>query len=125
MVTALNEGENIFVWTVSNGVCEQQRDTIIIQYEICPDTVLFVPEGFSPNGDGVNDVFVISGANGKKVGVQIFNRWGSKVYESNNYQNDWGGTNDDKKELLDATYYYIITVEGEAKARTGYLTLWR
>lgn len=125
LVTALNEGENIFVWTVSNGVCEQQRDTIIIQYEICPDTVLFVPEGFSPNGDGVNDVFVISGANGKKVGVQIFNRWGSKVYESNNYQNDWGGTNDDKKELLDATYYYIITVEGEAKARTGYLTLWR
>jgi len=124
-VTNLSEGENILIWTSVNGVCPILTDTIIVQYQNCPDTTVFIPEGFSPNGDGTNDVFIISGTGGKNVSVQIFNRWGSKVYENNNYQNDWGGTNEDSKELLDATYYYIIKVDGEDKARTGYITVWR
>ena len=124
-ISNLNEGENILVWTSVNGVCPIQTDTIIIQFQACPDTSVFIPEGFSPNNDGTNDVFIISGTGGGTVSVQIFNRWGSKVYENNNYQNDWGGTNEDAKELLDATYYYIIKVNGEEKARTGYLTIWR
>nr|MBP8249429.1 tandem-95 repeat protein [Chitinophagales bacterium] len=124
-ITNLNEGENILIWTSVNGVCPILSDTIIIQYQLCPDTTVFIPEGFSPNNDGTNDVFIISGTGGANVSVQIFNRWGSKVYENNNYQNDWGGTNEDTKELLDATYYYIIKVDGEEKARTGYLTIWR
>jgi gliding motility-associated-like protein len=121
----LNEGENILIWTSVNGVCPLSSDTIIIQYQTCPDTTVFVPEGFSPNNDGTNDVLVISGTGGRVVSVQVFNRWGSKVYENNNYQNDWGGSNEDSKELLDATYYYIIKVDGEDKARTGYITIWR
>lgn len=125
VITNLNEGENILIWTSVNGLCPMLTDTIIVQYEPCPDTTVFVPEGFSPNNDGTNDVFVISGTGGANVSVQIFNRWGSKVYENNNYQNDWGGTNEDSKELLDATYYYIIKVDGEDKARTGYITIWR
>jgi gliding motility-associated-like protein len=124
-ITNLNEGENILVWTSVNGVCPMLSDTIIIQYQACPDTTVFIPQGFSPNNDGTNDVFIITGTGGKNVSVQIFNRWGSKVYENNNYQNDWGGTNEDSKELLDATYYYIIKVDGEAEARTGYITVWR
>ena len=124
LFSGLSDGENSIVWTTANGVCPLQTDTLIITVQACPDTAVFVPEGFSPNGDGVNDVFVVN-SNGKTVSVQFFNRWGSKVYENNNYQNDWGGNNSDSKELLDATYYYIIKVEGEAKARTGYITLWR
>lgn len=124
-IANLSEGENILVWTSVNGVCPILTDTIIIQFQPCPDTTLFIPEGFSPNGDGTNDKFIISGTGGANVSVQIFNRWGSKVYENSNYQNDWGGTNEDSKELLDATYYYIIKVDGEEKARTGYITIWR
>jgi gliding motility-associated-like protein len=124
-ITNLNEGENILVWTAANGLCPLLSDTIIIQFQACPDTTVFIPEGFSPNGDGTNDVLIISGTGGANVSVQIFNRWGSKIYENNNYQNDWGGKNEDSKELLDATYYYIIKVDGEAEARTGYLTIWR
>jgi gliding motility-associated-like protein len=124
-ITNLSKGENILIWTSVNGVCPILSDTIIVQVQDCPDTTVFIPEGFSPNGDGTNDLFVISGINGANVSVQIFNRWGSKVYENNNYQNDWGGTNEDSKELLDATYYYIIKVDGEDKARTGYITVWR
>jgi gliding motility-associated-like protein len=124
-ISNLNEGENILIWTAVNGVCPLQSDTIIVQFQSCPDTSVFIPEGFSPNNDGTNDVLVISGTGGSAVSIQIFNRWGSKVYENNNYQNDWGGTNENSKELLDATYYYIIKVDSEDKARTGYLTIWR
>jgi gliding motility-associated-like protein len=124
-ITNLNEGENILVWTATNGLCPLLSDTIVIQFKPCPNTTVFIPEGFSPNGDGTNDVLSITGTGGANVSVQIFNRWGSKIYENNNYQNDWGGKNEDSKELLDATYYYIIKVDGEAEARTGYLTIWR
>jgi gliding motility-associated-like protein len=124
-ITNLNVGENVIIWTSVNGLCPMLTDTIIIQFQECPDTTVFIPEGFSPNNDGTNDEFIISGTGGKNVSVQIFNRWGSKVYENNNYQNDWRGTNEDSKELLDATYYYIIKVDGEESARTGYITIWR
>jgi gliding motility-associated-like protein len=124
-ITNLNEGDNILIWTSVNGVCPILTDTIIVQLKACPDTSVFIPEGFSPNGDGTNDVFVISGTGSNNISIQIFNRWGSKVYENNSYQNNWGGTNEDSNELLDATYYYIIKVDGEEKARTGYITIWR
>ncbi len=61
---------------------------------ITTDYTIFVPNVFTPNGDGNNDYFEVFG---KLKGVaffeiQVFNRWGEKVYESNNYQFKWDGT---------------------------------
>ncbi|MCG8577953.1 MAG: gliding motility-associated C-terminal domain-containing protein [Flavobacteriales bacterium] len=72
-----------------------------------------VPQGFSPDGDGINDTFVLTGADFYEEGkLTVFNRWGKKVYESINYQNDWDGTNqfagDGTKELPVGTYFYIF-----------------
>jgi gliding motility-associated-like protein len=61
---------------------------------VVPDYSVFVPNVFTPNGDGNNDVFEIYG-NLKGLAfleVQIFNRWGEKVFESNNHQFKWDGT---------------------------------
>ena len=52
---------------------------------------IFIPEGFSPNGDGINDYFVIKGADKYVINLQVFNRWGNKVYESQHYINNWDG----------------------------------
>jgi hypothetical protein len=91
---------------------------------------LFVPNVFTPNGDGYNDYFVIKpkGAQGgtksaavssgnndykplnayyEKTHLVIFNRLGRKVYESNNYHNDWDGGN-----LPDGTYFYVLKCQG-------------
>ncbi|MCY4779486.1 gliding motility-associated C-terminal domain-containing protein, partial [Sphingobacterium sp. UT-1RO-CII-1] len=66
---------------------------------------LFIPNVFTPNGDGVNDVFEIIGMeNFDQVDVLIINRWGNEVYKSTNYRNTWDG-----KGLNEGTYYYIIT----------------
>ncbi len=65
-----------------------------------------IPEGFSPNGDGINDTFEIRGLQSMPgTAVQIFNRWGAAVFESNNYNpnNFW-----DAEDHTDGTYFYIV-----------------
>ena len=90
---------------------------------------LFIPEGFSPNNDNNNDLFVIEGLKGgTTIKIQIFNRWGALVYASTNYQNDWNGQANQGSasgDMPSGTYFYIITVDGIAKENVGYITLWR
>lgn len=65
---------------------------------------------FTPNGDGINDKWLVTSNGGgctKRIKVIVFNRYGSKVYESEDYKNDWGGTYKDKP-LPDGTYYFTI-----------------
>jgi gliding motility-associated-like protein len=72
---------------------------------------------FTPNHDGFYDTWsVYKGTCTKQVEVDVFNRWGSLVYHSDNYNNDWNGTYKGK-DLPDATYYYIIraTIIGNYK----------
>jgi gliding motility-associated-like protein len=115
-----NDGVNDDVeWDITNDQigfddCDQDGVPNYIDADLCG---ISIPEGFSPNGDGVNDFFVIDGMeyypNSKLV---ILNRWGNKVYESTNYQNDWDGKNmfgvsiggDD---LPIGTYFYIFEAE--------------
>ncbi len=80
----------------------------------CP---FFEPQGISPNGDGKNDVLVFEGLLTKPIPnhISIFDRIGSLVYETENYQNNWGGETSKGTELFektgqvpDGTYYYIL-----------------
>ena len=74
----------------------------------------FIPEGFSPNGDGINDVFVIRGIeNYPDNTIIIFNRWGNKVFEASPYQNIWNGRSTKGlrvggNELPIGTYFYLL-----------------
>ena len=87
---------------------------------------LYIPEGFSPNNDGINDLFIISNAQGNTISMNIFNRWGNRVYKSSDYKNDWGGRCTEGitvgQDLPVGTYYYIIIIDNEEK-HVGYITL--
>ena len=91
-------------------------------------TTLFIPEGFSPNNDGINDVFVIQGTQGLTVNLEVFNRWGHLVYKSDNYQNDWTGVsntgllNGDSQGLPDGTYFYRIRLS-DGREFVRYMTI--
>ncbi len=80
--------------------------------------------GFSPNGDQINDYFTFENLelypNAK---LTIFNSWGSVVYKSNNYQNDWDGTSNGN-DLPDGVYFYVVEDESGA-SQTGYIQLLR
>lgn len=68
--------ENIFIWTVSNGVCEEQSDRIIITRK---DVELY--EGISPNDDGLNDVLAMRGVRyADKISLNVFNSWGTQIF---------------------------------------------
>ncbi|MBC8053218.1 MAG: tandem-95 repeat protein [Sphingobacteriaceae bacterium] len=87
---------------------------------------LYIPQGFSPNGDGVNDVFIISNSLGKRIHLDVFNRWGNRVYKSSSYQNDWDGRCTEGiylgQDLPVGTYYYIVVIEDKDKFM-GYITI--
>jgi gliding motility-associated-like protein len=70
----------------------------------------FIPSVITPNGDGKNDYFMISGFTGQTELI-IFNRWGIEEYKNDNYPNDWDGRNNNGAELPDDTYFYILKFE--------------
>ncbi|MBS1587065.1 MAG: gliding motility-associated C-terminal domain-containing protein [Bacteroidetes bacterium] len=85
---------------------------------------IFVVTGFTPNGDGKNDYFVIKGLeNYKSNELKIFNRWGRMVYTAANYRNDWAGNGLDMD-----TYMYLLKVKdmnGKERVIKGDVTLIR
>ncbi|MEY3238376.1 MAG: hypothetical protein RI883_2477, partial [Bacteroidota bacterium] len=74
----------------------------------------YIPEGFSPNGDLINDLFVIRGIlYFPENTFTVFNRWGIKIFETNQYQNTWDGkSNSDVNVGGDVlpvgTYFYVL-----------------
>ncbi|MEP2671520.1 MAG: gliding motility-associated C-terminal domain-containing protein [Cyclobacteriaceae bacterium] len=72
------------------------------------DNNLMVPNIFTPNGDGINEVFFIRNIP-DATEVMITNRWGKQVYSSTNYQNDWDGG-----DIADGVYYYRINAGGQS-----------
>jgi gliding motility-associated-like protein len=101
MVTELPIGENIFLWKVRNGNCEDSKEVKITVYD------LFVPSVITPDGDGKNDYFKFS-ENIGQVELIIFNRWGIEEYTNSNYLNDWDGRNKKGAELPTDTYFYVL-----------------
>lgn len=76
---------------------------------------LGIPNAFSPNGDGTNDNWVIENMDTyPDARVEIFNRWGSKVYDKVGYQNDWNGTYRGSP-LPVGVYFYVILLPGGHK----------
>ena len=72
------------------------------------DFVLYLPNSFSPDGDGINDVFKLEGTKyNKEFLLEIYNQWGEKVFETNNMQDSWDGTYQGK-ECQQGVYLCII-----------------
>jgi gliding motility-associated-like protein len=84
------------------------------------DCEIIIPNVFSPNNDGVNDVWEIEGIIYTSNTVKVFNRWGNLIYETRNYRNTWKAN-----DVPDGTYFYEITVERHEKPYTGHVTILR
>ncbi|UMB59698.1 gliding motility-associated C-terminal domain-containing protein [Lutibacter sp. A80] len=91
--------------------------------DVCDQSDLKIAKGFSPNGDGVNDEFIIEGLhNYPNNSIQIYNRYGNIVYESNNYQNYWDGIgNKEERRLPAAPYFYVLSINGGSKVVKGWV----
>jgi len=101
---------------ITNGLCSKlltlSSDAEVVSCDI--------PKGVSPNGDGLNDTWDLRGYNVKKV--EIFNRYGTKVYSKTNYIDEWHGQSDNSNELPDGTYYYVVEFN-DSPVKTGWVYL--
>jgi gliding motility-associated-like protein len=140
--TSLGSGSITSIWNFGNGTSQSYTTTanatseftaagtytvmLLAQRGSCIDTVyktikvdipskLEVPNVFTPNGDGANDVFFLKVANITEVYAIIFDRWGNKVYEVTSSTGNiaWDGKNLQGKECAVGTYFYVIKGTGK------------
>jgi len=106
---------------VSPPVCAEATITLVID-----GTDLIIPEAFTPNGNGKNDLWIIRGlAAYPDNKVTIFNRWGNKVYEAAPYNNDWNGVSNSDlaaggSRVPSGSYFYILDL-GNGKQVSGFV----
>lgn len=104
--------------TVSKGGCTSSKS-----FTITANECSLIPRGISPNGDGDNDTFDLTGLGAKQI--SIFNRYGSEIYSFNGtYTNQWDGKDKDGSQLPDGTYFYSITFQ-DGKSVTGWVYIIR
>jgi gliding motility-associated-like protein len=115
-------GEYTVILTASNEYCEDTHEEILLFER--PNTV-FIPNVFTPNNDGSNDIFRIKGENIAAFDCKIFNRWGNEIYSWDTIEEGWDGSHEGTL-VADGTYFYIsnITWNNEEKEIiTGHITL--
>lgn len=100
-----NGSENVCLYTQNTNGC---ADTICKTYDISLIEYVTIPNVFTPDGDGINDYFFISNSGLKEYKLEIFNRWGVKVFEAESANVEWDGRSTAGIELSDGTYYFIL-----------------
>ena len=112
-ISLTNHPIGIYTLTITNSAgCSSFQDFDVTS------TVCRIPKGISPNSDGDNDSFDLSGFD--ILNLKIYSRYGRLVYEKENYKSDWYGQDFKDRELPDATYfYYLLLKSGEE--RTGWV----
>jgi gliding motility-associated-like protein len=115
---------------VSNNACASTHQ-LFIDVAAAPEIQFYIPNAFTPNNDGMNDVFLPITKNIDYFEMHIYNRWGGLVFESDNKYNGWNGTRKGK-ECIDGVYTYIVQVSGQnpesgntSQTKTGTLVLIR
>lgn len=120
-------------YAICDDFCQNVCDTAWIYIDVIDEIPLFIPSGFSPNGDGINDEFEILGLHKfPDHQLVVLNRWGDIVFESAPYLNDWHGQTPNAKirfagdEVVDGTYFYVFYPHGnEDDIRRGTIELRR
>ncbi|MDB9702162.1 gliding motility-associated C-terminal domain-containing protein [Flavobacteriales bacterium] len=124
----LTEGTYTLTVTDDNGCKGDYVGSLLnLQDDSCDDTYLFVPNIFSPDGNGVNDILFVDGKNIQQVQLMIYNRWGNLVFQSNSVAEGWDG-NFKGKPVNQGVFVYIVTgrfKDGKDFDQKGTITLIR
>jgi gliding motility-associated-like protein len=106
-------------------------DGVLISSDVPNDLGdILVPQGLSPNGDGINDVFLIKNLGDKIPSLRVYNSYGHLVYNALEYKNDWDGTanigyaKDANLGMSDGTYYYVLKLK-DGRQNISFLTIAR
>ncbi|MBK6985241.1 MAG: gliding motility-associated C-terminal domain-containing protein [Bacteroidetes bacterium] len=102
-------GTYTVILTVTSGPCIDTASVVIVVED---GLTLEIPNVFTPNGDGSNDIFHIKSTGVKEISLQIFNRWGQKLYEFAGPKASWDGLTPSGSEVPEGTYFYFVKATG-------------
>lgn len=121
------------------GLKPQQTVTLLVKASGCEDKIsgpatgktlpdgVYIPSGFTPNGDGLNDMFQVYGAVVREIHLMVFSQWGQKIFESNSQGRGWDGSYQGKAQPS-GVYIYICKLklaDGTSIERKGTINLLR
>lgn len=119
-------------YELCDPVCTDICETATIYITVDDQQDVVIPNGFTPNGDGFNDTFVILNLEQyENNSIVIFNRWGDKVFEAEPYMNDWDGSSAGAKmkiagdQVVDGTYYFVLDLGDGSELKNGFIDLRR
>ncbi len=141
-------GRDSVDYVVYNTTYPERRDTATVYFfvgniPVDPENDLLIPNAFSPNGDGINDYYVIDGQFKNEVAeskLEVFNRWGTVIFRSKGkyYEDDWDGKSNSGDmvslgdDLPNGTYFYVFGIKVnkgndtiETKEYSGFIELRR
>jgi gliding motility-associated-like protein len=109
--------------TGTSGGCDNRACVTVTLDDTCP---IFVPNAFSPNGDGVNDAFCVYSDCIESMTLRIFDRWGALLFQTNEVGACWDGKLQGR-EMMQGVYVYLMEgmAQGRAFLRSGEITLVR
>jgi gliding motility-associated-like protein len=95
--------------------------------EVTPPLSMYIPNAFTPNGDGMNDTFGVAGAAMGDFSLKIYNRWGEKVFDTTNPNHRWNGVVNDETAPSGVYVYKVMAkgLEGGRLQKKGNVTLVR
>ncbi|KXK37595.1 MAG: gliding motility-associated C-terminal domain-containing protein [Saprospiraceae bacterium] len=104
------------------GCLSEKRYRIVVK-ETCKDASVTLPNAFSPNNDGINDVYTLKDvALCGKMHIRVYNRWGNLVFEDVDWNNQWDGRSGNGENLPQGTYFIEI-VFGRGFVKSGIVDL--
>jgi len=121
-------GIDSFMYVICDDGTPELCDSAWVYVTVLPERPnLTIPNGFSPDGDGINDNFeIVDITQFPDNKLMILNRWGNTVYEAQPYNNDWNGVNMDNEPLPDGTYFYVLEInDGTTPPYTGFVVIHR
>jgi gliding motility-associated-like protein len=99
---------------------------IFLTFQNLDSNQIIIPAEFSPNGDNVEDSFIIKASNVTNFNCEIFNRWGELIYKWSNINSGWDGKNKRGKICSNGTYYYLLSCTdktGNPISKKGFVRL--
>lgn len=106
--------DGLYKVTVMND-CGSTQDSLIVKFKGCPCT-LFAPNAFSPNRDGLNEIFIlIPDCDILDYNLKIVNRWGEILYETDDYNIGWNGKYE-ANDVPQGAYFWLLTYSGNQGA---------
>ena len=128
-LTVMPEETTTYEVTVmdENGCPAVARLTVVVLNDPCDVPNVFLPNAFTPNGDGRNDVLRVRGVIVDEVHLIIFNRWGERIFESFDQGRGWDGSFNGEEQCTDVYGYYLEVrcFNGESYYQQGNVSLLR